>query len=70
MVSKTGSAAPSATGEPGEMGALLQQLPRVQGDWGSGRVLAGTAFSVVLTDDGRMAAGAVKPQLLYDALKG
>ncbi len=70
VVSKSGSSAPSATGESDEMGALLQQLPRVKGDWGSGRVLAGAAFSVVLTDDGRMAAGAVKPDVLYDALKG
>ena len=67
VVSKSGSSAPSATGESDEMGALLQQLPRVKGDWGSGRVLAGTAFSVVLTDDGRMAAGAVKPDV---ALRG
>lgn len=67
VVSKAGSGAPEASGE---FGALLQQLPQVQGDWGSGRVLAGTAFSVVLADDGRMAAGAVKPELLYAALKG
>ena len=38
------------------------------GDWGSGRLLAGTAFSVVLTDDGRMAVGAVAPEKLYEAL--
>ena len=70
VVSKTGSSAPSAADENDEMGALLQQLPKVQGDWGSGRVLAGTAFSVVLADDGRVAAGAVQPELLYAALKG
>jgi outer membrane lipoprotein-sorting protein len=66
VVTKVGSGAPSATGE---FGTLLQQLPRVKGDWGTGRVLAGTAFSVVLTDDGRMAAGSVEPDLLYAALK-
>jgi outer membrane lipoprotein-sorting protein len=66
VVSKVGSGAPPATGE---FGTLLEQLPRVKGDWGSGRVLAGTAFSVVLTDDGRMAAGSVEPELLYAALK-
>jgi outer membrane lipoprotein-sorting protein len=48
--------------------AYLAQLPTVSGDWGSGRLLAGTAFSVVITDDGRVAAGAVAPDLLYAAL--
>ena len=40
----------------------------VQGDWGSGRLLPGTAFSAVLTDDGRIAVGAVRPEKLYEAL--
>ena len=31
-------------------------------------MLAGTAFSVVLTDDGRIAVGAVRPEKLYEAL--
>ena len=44
---------------PSELQAFLSQLPRVKGDWGSGRLLAGTAFSAVLTDDGRIAVGAV-----------
>jgi outer membrane lipoprotein-sorting protein len=48
--------------------AYVAQLPKVSGSWGSGRLLAGTAFSVVITDDGRVAAGAVGPELLYDAL--
>lgn len=52
----------------GQLGAVLATLPTVSGSWGSGRLLAGTAFSAVLTDDGRMAVGAVQPQLLYDAL--
>lgn len=63
---------PDATGTGGRDGADLQryldQLPTVSGDWGSGRLLAGTAFSVVITDDGRIAAGAVAPELLYAAL--
>ena len=66
-VSKAGTGSPDASGE---LGALLEQLPREKGDWGSGRVLSGTAFSVVLTDDGRMAVGAVEPELLYAALEG
>ena len=63
---------PDVTADRGEDGADLQtylaQLPEVTGSWGSGRLLAGTAFSVVITDDGRVAAGAVAPELLYDAL--
>ena len=62
---------PTSRGERGEgpdLQAYLAQLPKVSGSWGSGRLLAGTAFSVVITDDGRVAAGAVGPELLYDAL--
>ena len=44
-----------------DLQAYLAQLPEVSGTWGSGRLLAGTAFSVVITDDGRVAAGAVGP---------
>ena len=58
---------PDATADRGEDGVDLQtylaQLPEVSGSWGSGRLLAGTAFSVVITDDGRYAAGAVAPEL-------
>lgn len=52
----------------GQLAAVLATLPEVSGDWGTGRLLAGTAFSAVLTDDGRVAVGAVQPELLYDAL--
>ena len=52
----------------GQLGTVLATLPTVSGSWGSGKLLAGTAFSAVLTDDGRVAVGAVAPQLLYDAL--
>jgi outer membrane lipoprotein-sorting protein len=51
-----------------DLQAYLAQLPEVSGSWGSGRLLAGKAFSVVVTDDGRVAAGAVAPELLYAAL--
>ena len=54
--------------DQGQLGALLKALPKVSGSWGSGRLLAGKLFSVVLTDDGRVAAGAVTPQALYAAL--
>lgn len=48
--------------------AVLQNLPRVSGAWGSGRLLNGTLFSVLLTDDGRVAVGAVPASQLYAAL--
>jgi outer membrane lipoprotein-sorting protein len=57
-----------SSGSP-ELEGFLSQLKPVSGDWGSGRLLAGTAFSVVLTDDGRMAAGAVRPEKLFEALR-
>jgi len=40
----------------------------VSGTWGTGHLLEGTVFSAVLTDDGRLAIGAVAPSALYDAL--
>lgn len=58
-------AAPSAAAQ---LDSMLSVLPRVSGAWGSGRLFAGTMFSAVLTDDGRMAIGAVPPEQLYVAL--
>ncbi|MEU4644979.1 sigma-E factor regulatory protein RseB domain-containing protein [Micromonospora sp. NPDC023814] len=54
----------------GEAAALLGALPAVSGDWGSGRLLTGKLFSVLLTDDGRVIAGAVTPERLYEVAKG
>ncbi len=48
---------------------LLSSIPEVSGDWGSGRVVDGTLVSAVITDDGRVAVGAVDPAALYAALK-
>jgi hypothetical protein len=48
----------------------LKVLPVVRGGWGSGHLLRGTLFSAVLTDDGRVAVGAVAPERLYAALAG
>src|SRR4051795_5935615 len=50
------------------MSGLLERLPRVSGSWGSGHLLRGKLFSAVVTDDGRVAAGAVAPDALYSAL--
>lgn len=54
---------PDATG-------LLDTLPLVSGSWGSGHALAGTLFSVLVADDGRVAVGAVPVSALEDALAG
>jgi outer membrane lipoprotein-sorting protein len=47
---------------------LLGKLPAVSGSWGTGHLFRSTLLSAVLTDDGRVASGAVPPQMLYDAL--
>jgi outer membrane lipoprotein-sorting protein len=49
------------------LGELAGLLPPVSGDWGSGRLLTTRLFSVLLTDDGRLLAGAVPPDMLYAA---
>lgn len=54
--------------DTGALGTLLAKLPKVSGAWGSGHLLQGTLFSVLLTDDGQVVAGAVPAQQLYDAL--
>jgi outer membrane lipoprotein-sorting protein len=48
--------------------AMLDALPRVSGSWGSGHLLRTALLTAVLTDDGRVAVGAVPPGLLYRAL--
>jgi outer membrane lipoprotein-sorting protein len=53
----------------GELQSVLGSLPQVSGDWGSGRLLQSTLFSVLITDDGRVLAGAVAPDALYLAAK-
>ena len=78
--------APDATGTSGSAGTtgdkaaaddtvaqlmkFVGLLPKVSGSWGSGHLMAGTVFSVLLTDDGRLVVGAVTPEGLYAALAG
>lgn len=57
-------------GQKNTMSGLVDKLPKVNGSWGSGHLLRGTLFSAVLTDDGRLAIGAVAPEALYRALAG
>ena len=73
-----GGAAPSRPGRPpvgGTGGAVLDPrslLERigtpVSGPWGSGHLVSTAVLSVVVTDDGRVAAGAVPQQVLLEAL--
>ena len=58
---------PAARGSAADLNAILSALPAVSGDWGSGRLLQSALFSVLITDDGRIIAGAVAPDLLYRA---
>jgi outer membrane lipoprotein-sorting protein len=60
----SGSAADSAA----QLSGILKALPTTTGAWGSGHVLQGTLFSIVLTDDGRVGLGAVAPDRVYSAL--
>jgi outer membrane lipoprotein-sorting protein len=70
VVSKVPTGPDSGSDQADEqLRAFLQQLPRVSGSWGSGRLLSGTAFTAVVTDDGRLAIGSVPPELLYAALE-
>ena len=63
-------ATPDARGDggPGEAGmaALVEGLPEVRGSWGSGRILSGKLFSVLITDDGRVLVGAVTADRLAE----
>lgn len=57
-----------ALGSSDQASRLLHMLPAVSGTWGSGHLLAGTLFTVLISDDGRVAVGAVPPAQLYAAL--
>ena len=55
------------SGKSGGLSAILGSLPQETGSWGSGRLLQSALFSVLITDDGRVIAGAVAPEKLYQA---
>ncbi len=58
--------ASKGTGEDAKTAqALLGVLPEVSGSWGKGRLLSGSLFSVLITDDGQVLAGLVTPEALY-----
>jgi outer membrane lipoprotein-sorting protein len=56
-----------AGGASDQLNAIAGALPRVSGSWGSGRLLNSKLFSVLLTDDGRILAGAVSKDALLAA---
>jgi outer membrane lipoprotein-sorting protein len=56
------------SGDSGQViGALIKSATRVSGSWGSGRLIRTSLVSVLITDNGRVLAGAVTPQVLYAA---
>ncbi|GAA2149186.1 hypothetical protein FHX52_2719 [Humibacillus xanthopallidus] len=58
----------SAADSTAQLNGILKALPTTSGAWGSGHVLEGSLFSVVLTNDGRVALGAVPTSQLFSAL--
>ncbi|MGX7671786.1 LolA family protein [Plantactinospora sp. DSM 117369] len=71
LVAKVPQLAGTAESETGGTEAdllrgLLGGLPEVSGEWGSGRLVTGKLFTALLTDDGRVFVGAVKPERLYE----
>ena len=48
--------------------AFLLRSQRPDGSWGSGRLISTAVASAIVTDDGRVAAGAVPEQVLTEAL--
>ena len=65
LVVTTGSPVPT---DDAAVTELLGQFPVVSGDWGRGHLVNTALVSILITDDGRMAVGAVQPSLLYAAL--
>ncbi|WP_433361780.1 LolA family protein [Actinoplanes sp. CA-142083] len=53
--------------ESQQLSGIVNMLPAVSGSWGSGHQFAGPLFTVLVTDDGRVFAGAVTPEKLYEA---
>jgi outer membrane lipoprotein-sorting protein len=64
----TAAAGTSPSSMLGSLASLTRALPTASGSWGTGHVLKGTILTVVITDDGRIAVGAVPPSLVYSAL--
>jgi outer membrane lipoprotein-sorting protein len=61
--------APMSGDDRQQMNGLLTDLPRVSGDWGAGRLLSSKLVSALLTDDGRVFVGSVRPDRLYEVAR-
>ena len=57
-----------AAGSNETLKGFLSQLKPVSGSWGTGRELDGTIVTAILTDDGRLAVGAVSGEVVAAAL--
>jgi hypothetical protein len=66
--SSNASSEPGSSNPLGSLEAVMKSLPTVSGTWGSGHLLRGTLFTVLVTDNGQVVAGAVAPERLYAAL--
>lgn len=67
VVTKAPAGAPTETSGAG---SALSMLTPVSGSWGSGHALSGTLFSVLITDKGTIAVGAVPVETLEAAVAG
>jgi hypothetical protein len=56
----------SKSADSAQLTGLVNSLPKVSGSWGSGHLLSSALFSALVTDDGRVLAGAVAPAKLYE----
>lgn len=52
-----------------DFGPIVNSLPRVSGDYGSGRLMESRLLSVLILDDGRVLAGAVTPERLFEVAR-
>lgn len=68
VASETATADPAMREAAGQALMTFMSLPTVTGDWGNGRVVEGTLFTVVITEDGRYAVGAVPVETVTAAL--
>jgi outer membrane lipoprotein-sorting protein len=65
--SSSSSSSPLGGDTSAVINALLKSGSRVSGTWGSGRLLRTSLVSMLITDNGRVFAGAVTPTVLYQA---
>jgi outer membrane lipoprotein-sorting protein len=65
--SSSSSSSPLGGDTNAVINALLKSGTRVSGTWGSGRLLHTSLVSMLITDHGRVFAGAVTPAVLYQA---